>query len=132
MCPWSLRTFVRPPWMTRAGSWNCIRRRWSWDEVQYAPDLLPYIKEKIDKNRDTNGQYLLTGSQNLLLAEKVTESLAGRAAMLRLLPLSRREAEGRPGASSPGSASARGLRERRMGLANCGRASFGAGTRNLP
>ena len=67
------------------------------DEVQYAPDLLPYIKEKIDANRDTNGQYLLTGSQNLLLAEKVTESLAGRAAMLRLLPLSRREADGRPG-----------------------------------
>ena len=66
------------------------------DEVQYAPDLLPYIKEKIDANRDTSGQYLLTGSQNLLLAEKVTESLAGRAAMLRLLPLSRREAEGRP------------------------------------
>ena len=66
------------------------------DEVQYAPDLLPYIKEKIDANRDTSGQFLLTGSQNLLLAEKVTESLAGRAAMLRLLPLSRREAEGRP------------------------------------
>ena len=66
------------------------------DEVQYAPDLLPYIKEKIDANRDKNGQYLLTGSQNLLLMERVTESLAGRAAMLRLLPLSRREAEGRP------------------------------------
>ena len=66
------------------------------DEVQYAPDLLPYIKEKVDANRARNGQYLLTGSQNLLLAEKVTESLAGRAAMLRLLPLSRREAEGRP------------------------------------
>ncbi len=66
------------------------------DEVQYAPDLLPYIKEKIDADRARNGQYLLTGSQNLLLAEKVTESLAGRAAMLRLLPLSRREAERRP------------------------------------
>ena len=66
------------------------------DEVQYAPDLLPYIKERIDANRDRKGQYLLTGSQNLLLAEKVTESLAGRAAMLRLLPLSRREAEGHP------------------------------------
>ena len=66
------------------------------DEVQYAPALLPYIKEKIDANRATSGQYLLTGSQNLLLAEKVTESLAGRAAMLRLLPLSRRETEGRP------------------------------------
>ncbi len=66
------------------------------DEVQYAPDLLPYIKERIDADRSRTGQYLLTGSQNLLLAEKVTESLAGRAAMLRLLPLSRREAVGNP------------------------------------
>jgi len=59
------------------------------------------IKEKIDSNRDKSGQYLLTGSQNLLLMEKVTESLAGRAAVLRLLPLSRREVDGRPGASLP-------------------------------
>ena len=71
------------------------------DEVQYAPDLLPYVKERIDAHRDRTGQYLLTGSQNLLLMEKVTESLAGRAAMLRLLPLSRREAEGRPHAPLP-------------------------------
>ena len=35
------------------------------DEVlQYAPDLLPFIKENIDANRATSGQYLLTGSQN--------------------------------------------------------------------
>ena len=66
------------------------------DEVQYAPVLLPYIKERIDADRGKAGQYLLTGSQDLLLSEKVTESLAGRAAMLRLLPLSRRETEGRP------------------------------------
>lgn len=66
------------------------------DEVQYAPDLLPYIKEKIDAKRNVKGQFFLTGSQNLLLAEKITESLAGRAAVLRLLPLSRREAEGQP------------------------------------
>lgn len=71
------------------------------DEVQYAPELFPYIKEKIDTNRSESGQYLLTGSRNLLLMERVTESLAGRAAMLRLLPLSRREADGRPGASLP-------------------------------
>ena len=71
------------------------------DEVQYAPDLLPYIKEKIDAERDKSGQYLLTGSQNLLLMERVTESLAGRAAMLRLLPLSQREAEGQPEESLP-------------------------------
>ena len=66
------------------------------DEVQNAPELLPYIKERIDRDRSTAGQYLLTGSQNLLLAEKVTESLAGRAAMLRLFPLSRRELDGQP------------------------------------
>jgi len=69
------------------------------DEVQYAPDLLPYVKERIDADRARCGQYLLTGSQNLLLAEKITESLAGRVAVLRLLPLSRREMEGRPQAS---------------------------------
>jgi uncharacterized protein len=66
------------------------------DEVQYVPELLPYIKERIDSNRQQPGQYLMTGSQNLLLMEKVTESLAGRTAMLRLLPMSRREIEGRP------------------------------------
>ncbi|MXY69972.1 MAG: ATP-binding protein [Acidobacteriia bacterium] len=66
------------------------------DEVQYAPGLFPFIKEQIDANRHEAGQFLLTGSQNLLLSEKVTESLVGRAATLRLFPLSRREAEGRP------------------------------------
>jgi predicted AAA+ superfamily ATPase len=65
------------------------------DEVQYAPDLLPYIKESIDERRDAHGQYFLTGSQNLLLTQQVTESLAGRAAMLRLLPVSQREEFGR-------------------------------------
>ena len=66
------------------------------DEIQSAPQLLPYIKEKIDADRTAAGRYLLTGSQNLLLSQRVTESLAGRAAFLRLLPLSRREAEGSP------------------------------------
>jgi len=66
------------------------------DEVQYAPDLLPYIKEVIDSRRRDKGLYLLTGSQNLLLMERVTETLAGRAAMLRLLPLSYREAQNDP------------------------------------
>ncbi len=65
-------------------------------EVQYTPDLLPYIKEKIDANRSHCGQFLLTGSQNLLLTERITESLAGRAALLRLFPLSKREEEGHP------------------------------------
>lgn len=71
------------------------------DEVQHAPDLLPYIKEAIDAHRERTGQYFLTGSQNLVLVEKITQSLAGRTAMLRLLPLSRREAEGDPQALLP-------------------------------
>ena len=66
------------------------------DEVQYAPDLLPYVKESIDEHRKARGRYFLTGSQNLLLTEQITESLAGRAAMLRLLPVSQREEFGRP------------------------------------
>jgi hypothetical protein len=43
------------------------------DEVQYAPDLLPYVKEWIDAHRDRRGQYLLTGSQNLLMLGRVTD-----------------------------------------------------------
>ena len=66
------------------------------DEMQGAPTLLPYIKERIDRDRSATGQYLLTGSQNLLLAEALTESLAGRAAYLRLLPLSWRETQNEP------------------------------------
>ena len=71
------------------------------DEVQYAPELLPYVKERVDAHRDKAGQYLLTGSQNLLLLERVSESLAGRAAILRLLPLSFREIAGAPLAPFP-------------------------------
>ncbi len=71
------------------------------DEVQYAPELLPYIKERIDERREARGRYLLTGSQNLLLTEQVTESLAGRTAMLRLMTLSQREEFGRAGEPLP-------------------------------
>lgn len=66
------------------------------DEIQHAPDLLPYIKERIDSDRSSYGRFLLSGSQNLLLSARVTESLAGRAAMLKLLPLSFRESAGMP------------------------------------
>ena len=71
------------------------------DEVQYAPGLLPYIKEQVDAHREQVGQYLLTGSQNLLMLERVSETLAGRAAVLRLLPLSRHETTGYPGTGLP-------------------------------
>jgi predicted AAA+ superfamily ATPase len=66
------------------------------DEIQHALNLLPYVKEWIDENRHSRGQYILSGSQNVLLIKNVTESLAGRTAVLKLLPLSHREAEGKP------------------------------------
>ncbi len=77
------------------------------DEVQYVPGLMPYIKERIDKSMGKTGQYLLTGYRNLLLSEKITESLGGRAAMLRLLPLSYREIAKTPQANFPWETGAR-------------------------
>jgi len=65
------------------------------DEIQQVPELLSYIKVNIDQQRHRRGHYILTGSQNLLLAQHVAESLAGRAGMFRLLPLSHREVAGR-------------------------------------
>lgn len=71
------------------------------DEVQRAPGLMPFIKERIDKCGGKAGQYLLTGYRNLLLSEKITESLGGRATFLRLLPLSYREIAKTPHANFP-------------------------------
>ena len=57
------------------------------DEVQRVPDLLSYIQVKVDET-GKNGQYILTGSHQPMLREKVSQSLAGRVAILTLLPLS--------------------------------------------
>ncbi|MBF0478994.1 MAG: ATP-binding protein [Candidatus Omnitrophica bacterium] len=63
------------------------------DEIQYVPELLPYIKSSIDNNR-APGHWFLTGSQNFKLMKGVSESLAGRAAVLSLLPFSFNESSG--------------------------------------
>jgi predicted AAA+ superfamily ATPase len=60
------------------------------DEIQYAPELLPYIKMAVDKDRRP-GMFWLTGSQQFHLMQNVSESLAGRVAVISLLGLSRRE-----------------------------------------
>lgn len=60
------------------------------DEVQRLPDLFSYLQGLVDKN-DRPGQYILTGSQNFLLLEKISQSLAGRCAIHYLLPFSRSE-----------------------------------------
>jgi len=63
------------------------------DEVQRAPDLLLAIKQEVDRNRAV-GRFLLTGSANLLLMRRVSESLAGRAVYLTLWPLTSAEQAG--------------------------------------
>jgi predicted AAA+ superfamily ATPase len=63
------------------------------DEVQREPDLLRAVKRAIDRKRRP-GQFLLTGSANLLLMRQVSESLAGRASYLTLWPMARREQAG--------------------------------------
>lgn len=60
------------------------------DEAQYAPELFIYIKAMADRDPKP-GKYIVTGSQQFNLMEKVTESLAGRAAFLTLLPFSAAE-----------------------------------------
>ena len=63
------------------------------DEIQRVPTLLSYIQTRVD-SQDVNGQFILTGSQNFQLLEAVTQSLAGRTALLTLLPLSTSELSG--------------------------------------
>jgi hypothetical protein len=71
------------------------------DEVQRAPEVLLAVKRAVDEDRRP-GRFLLTGSANLLLMKRVSETLAGRAVHLNLRPMTRREllGSGAPGAWS--------------------------------
>jgi len=62
------------------------------DEIQYAPELLSSIKRKVDFE-GKNGLYIISGSQNLSVLRNISESLAGRVAIVQLAPMSRRELE---------------------------------------
>lgn len=55
------------------------------DEAQHVPELFSYIQTRVDQNR-VMGEFILTGSQNILLSQGIAQSLAGRAAILQLLP----------------------------------------------
>jgi predicted AAA+ superfamily ATPase len=61
------------------------------DEIQNVPELLGYVRSRIDRLPNKKGQWFLTGSQEAPLMRGVTESLAGRAALFQLLPLSQQE-----------------------------------------
>lgn len=60
------------------------------DEVQRVPEILSYIQVAVDEQQIA-GNFILSGSENLLLSEKIIQSLAGRAAYVNLLPLSYEE-----------------------------------------
>ncbi|MCF8296169.1 MAG: ATP-binding protein [Saprospiraceae bacterium] len=60
------------------------------DEIQQAPDLFSYLQTIVDESGNP-GQFVISGSQNFLLMEKISQSLAGRVAVLKLLPLSQDE-----------------------------------------
>jgi hypothetical protein len=68
------------------------------DEVQYAPDLLHYVKERIDEDRRA-GRWLMTGSQSFPLMRGLRQTLAGRVAVLSLDPFATFEIVGDPPAS---------------------------------
>ena len=55
------------------------------DEAQHVPDLFSYIQTRVDQNQ-VMGEFILTGSQNILLSENISQTLAGRTAVLQLLP----------------------------------------------
>ena len=61
------------------------------DEVQYAPQLFTYIKIHVDKHKNKNGLFLLTGSQKFSLMKGIQESLAGRVAIIDMLGFSYKE-----------------------------------------
>ncbi|WP_298360804.1 ATP-binding protein [Runella sp.] len=65
------------------------------DEVQNVPDLFSYLQVFTDE-RNRTGEYVLTGSQNFLLMQNITQSLAGRVALLTLLPFSYFELPDKP------------------------------------
>ena len=65
------------------------------DEIQYAPQLFPYIKAAVDEQKQS-GMYWLTGSQQFHLMKNVSESLAGRVGILHLEGFSQAERDGQP------------------------------------
>lgn len=88
------------------------------DEIQYAPELFPYLKMAVDKSK-RNGDYWLTGSQAFQMMKNVSESLAGRVGIINLLGLSTSEINGTPSepfSTNPDKLMKRINTQQRMGL----------------
>ena len=61
------------------------------DEIQYVPEIFSYLKIRIDNDRDNNGRWIMTGSQQFQLMKNISDSLAGRVAILELMPFNHTE-----------------------------------------
>jgi len=72
------------------GFLNQYNEKVIFDEVQRAPTLFSYIPGRVDESRQM-GQYILSGSQNFHLLNSITQTLAGRVALFKLLPLDFKE-----------------------------------------
>ncbi len=78
--------------MTRGVFLNQYKNGAILDEVQKAPDLFSYLQQVLDETKKT-GLFILTGSNNFLMQENISQTLAGRVGYLQLLPLSIDEME---------------------------------------
>ncbi|SMC63428.1 ATP-binding protein [Papillibacter cinnamivorans] len=90
------------------------------DEIQYAPEILPYIKMSVDRSKD-RGDFWLTGSQMFHMMKNVSESLAGRVGIVNLLGLSGSEIDripSEPFTTTPERLMARAKTARKMSLAD--------------
>ena len=74
------------------GFLNTYSQRVIFDEVQQVPQLFSYLQGKVDNDKQM-GQYVLSGSQNFQLLQSITQSLAGRVALFKLMPFSFHELE---------------------------------------
>ena len=86
------------------------------DEIQYAPELLPYIKISVDRNKKP-GAFWLTGSRQFQMMKGISESLAGRVAIVNLLGFSSREKLQRKGSLPPFLPTANVLKQRAQSAA---------------
>ena len=72
------------------GMLSDTRQAYFFDEAQEYPDIFSYLLSMIDQEK-INGQFILSGSQNFMLLDSISQSLAGRVAVLELLPLAYKE-----------------------------------------
>src|SRR5690348_15294127 len=88
MCCWRIPIYRRARVPIPGALLEELRTPAVFDEIQNVPELFAYVRTLIDQGPRKTGQWLFTGSQEAPLMKDVSESMAGRAAILPLLPFS--------------------------------------------